>query len=125
MPYDDNNIFAKILRKEIPCDNVFENDFALAFKDIQPQAPVHILVIPKGRFVSSNDFYQKASDEQIAGLMRALAHVAKQTGVVENGYRFLANHGKNARQEVPHFHIHLFGGRDLGSMLPANPKPAK
>jgi histidine triad (HIT) family protein len=118
MAYDRNNIFARILRGEIPCSKVYENDHVLAFNDIQPQTPVHILVIPKGPYVSADDFGEKASDAEIAAFMRAVSHVAKQVGVADSGYRILANHGNDANQEVPHFHIHIFGGRRLGAMVP-------
>lgn len=118
MAYDPNNIFARILRGEIPCSKVYENDHVLAFNDIRPQTPTHILVIPKGPYVSADDFGEKASDAEIAALMRAVSHVAKLAGVAESGYRILANHGVNANQEVPHFHIHIFGGRRLGAMVP-------
>lgn len=118
MTYDPNNIFAKILRGEIPCNKVFENEFALAFHDINPQAPVHVLVIPKGPYVSQDDFSAKASDAEISGFFRAVGAVARQIGVAEEGYRFLGNVGTNGRQEVPHLHIHIFGGRTLGAMLP-------
>ncbi len=117
MAYDDQNIFAKILRGEIPCDRVYEDDHALAFDDINPQAPVHVLVIPKGPYQSLDDFSEKASDAEIAGFMRAVGNVARQLGLVGDGYRILANHGVNARQEVPHFHFHVFGKRDMGPML--------
>lgn len=117
MSYDPDNIFAKILRGEIPCDKVFENDHAIAFNDIRPQAPVHVLIIPKGAYVSSTDFSSKASPEEIAGLMRAIHAVAEMTGVLEGGYRLIANAGENGLQEVPHFHVHLLGGRPLGRML--------
>jgi histidine triad (HIT) family protein len=118
MAYDSNNIFARILRGEIPCSKVYEDDHVLAFNDIRPQTPVHILVIPKGPYVSADDFGEKASDAEIVALMRAVSHVAKLAGVAENGYRILANHGNAANQEVPHFHIHIFGGRRLGAMVP-------
>ncbi len=117
MAYDDDNVFARILRGEIPCDRVYEDEHVLAFNDIQPQAPVHILVIPKGRYVSMDDFSANASDAEIAALMRAVGHVAREAGVAEQGYRFLANTGPDARQEVPHFHVHVFGGRRLGRMV--------
>ena len=117
MAYDNENIFAKILRGEIPCDKVYENDHALAFKDINPQAPVHILVIPKGPYVSYADFGQQASDAELAGFMRAVGEVAKQLGVTERGSRILSNQGEDGHQEVPHFHVHLFGGKDLGRMI--------
>ena len=119
MAYDDQNIFAKILRGEIPCDKVYEDDFALAFKDIAPRTPVHVLVIPKGAYVSSQDFHEKASDADIAGFYRAVATVATQLGIVDNGYRALSNHGADALQEVPHYHVHLFAGCNLGAMIKA------
>ena len=115
--YDPNNIFARILRGEIPCRKVYEDDFALAFHDINPQAPVHVLVIPKGAYISLDDFTRHGSDTEIAGLFRAVGTVARQLGVDASGFRFLANNGTNAHQEVPHLHIHLFGGRSLGPML--------
>lgn len=115
--YDQNNVFAKILRGEIPCKKLLETEHALAFHDIAPQTPVHVLVIPKGAYVSSADFFAKAGDAEIAGFCRAVAEAAEQLGVVEQGYRILANHGPDAHQEVPHFHVHLFAGRDLGRMI--------
>ena len=117
-PYDDHNIFAKILRGEIPCSKVYEDDHALAFHDIAPQAPVHILVIPKGAYVSWDDFSAKANDADVAGFVRAVGHVAREQGLVAPGYRLLANTGGHGHQEVPHLHVHLFGGRQLGAMLP-------
>lgn len=117
MAYDDGNVFARILRGELPCKKVLETDHALAFHDIQPQAPVHVLVVPKGRYVSMDDFSANASAAEIEGFFRAVGEVARQTGVVDNGYRLLANHGRDGRQEVPHFHVHVFGGRDLGGMV--------
>lgn len=120
MAYDPNNIFAKILRGEIPCNKVYEDDHALAFHDINPQAPVHVLVIPKGDYVSMADFTAHAPDALVTGFMRAIGKVADQLGLVEPGYRTLANAGVNAHQEVPHLHIHIFGGRPLGPMLDRN-----
>lgn len=117
MSYDPQNIFAKILRGEIPCDTVYENDHALAFRDIHPKAPVHVLIIPKGAYLSSSDFSEKASAEEIAGFMRAIHAVAEKSGVLESGYRLIANAGANGHQEVPHFHVHLLGGRPLGPLL--------
>lgn len=117
MAYDSNNIFAKILRGEIPCEKVYENDYALAFKDIAPQAPVHTLVIPKGAYVSFDDFSANASDVEIAGYIRAIGVVAREAGVVESGYRILSNIGEDGGQEVPHLHVHIFGGRRLGTMV--------
>ena len=115
--YDPQNIFAKILRGEIPCDKIYENGHALAFRDIHPKAPVHVLIIPKGAYVSSSDFSAEASPDEIAGFMRAVHAVAEQTGVLESGYRLIANTGADGHQEVPHFHVHLLGGRPLGAML--------
>ena len=117
LPYDDQNIFAKILREEIPNRTVYEDDWALAFHDINPQAPVHVLVIPKGAYVSWDDFAAKASEAEIAGFVRAVGTVARDLGLVEPGYRLLANVGQHGHQEVPHLHVHLFGGRPLGAML--------
>lgn len=116
-PYDPDNIFAKILRGEIPCNKVYEDEFSLAFHDIAPQAPVHILVIPKGEYVSWDDFSEKASAEEIAGFVRAVGHVAREQGLPVRGFRLLANVGRNGGQEVPHLHVHLFGGGPLGPML--------
>jgi len=118
MAYDPNNVFAKILRGEIPCKKVHEDAHVLAFHDINPQTPVHVLVIPKGAYVSSDDFGANASDAEIAALLRAVAKIARELGVADTGYRMLANHGHDANQEVPHFHIHIFGGRRLGAMVP-------
>ena len=116
-PYDDGNIFAKILRREIPSTAIYEDEFAYAFPDINAQAPTHILVIPKGRFVSWDDFSAKASDAEIAGFARAVGKVAREAGLVEPGYRLLANTGPDSHQEVPHLHVHIFAGRPLGPML--------
>ena len=117
LPYDDQNIFAKILRGEIPNRTVFENDWALAFHDIAPQAPVHALVIPKGAYVSWDDFSARASEAEITGFVRAVGSVARDLKLAEPGYRLLANIGQHGHQEVPHLHVHLFGGRPLGPML--------
>jgi histidine triad (HIT) family protein len=119
LPYDDANIFAKILRGEIPARTVYEDSFALAFHDIHPQAPTHVLVIPKGRYVSWDDFSAHATDGEIAGFVRAVGTVARELGLVAPGYRLLANTGFDSHQEVPHLHVHLFAGRPLGHMLPA------
>ena len=116
-PYDDSNIFARILRGELPCDKVFEDEHILAFNDINPLAPTHILVIPKGRYVSWDDFSEKGSDEEIAAFVRAVGEIAREAGLVQDGYRLLANVGMNSGQEVPHLHAHIFGGRPLGPML--------
>jgi len=117
LPYDDQNVFAKILRGEIPNRTVFEDEWALAFHDINPQAPTHVLVIPKGAYVSWDDFSARAPAEEIAGFVRAVGHVARSLGLVEPGYRLLANIGQHGHQEVPHLHVHLFGGKPLGPML--------
>lgn len=117
MAYDRNNVFARILRGELPCNKVYEDEHVLAFRDIHPQAPVHVILIPKGEYVSVDDFAANASTAEQAAFMRAIGHIAHQEGVVESGYRILANHGAAAHQEVPHFHLHIFGGRDLGPML--------
>lgn len=117
LPYDDDNIFAKILRGEIPNRTVYEDEWALAFHDINPQAPHHILVIPKGKYVSWDDFSSSASADEIAGFVRAVGHVAREAGMVEPGYRLLANIGKDGHQEVPHLHVHIFAGKPLGPML--------
>jgi diadenosine tetraphosphate (Ap4A) HIT family hydrolase len=116
-PYDDSNIFARILRDEIPSTKVYEDEQVLAFNDINPLAPTHILVIPKGPYVSWDDFSAKASDAEIAGFIRAVGQIAREAGLVEPGYRVLANVGVNSGQEVPHLHLHIFGGRPLGPML--------
>ncbi|MGB4057121.1 MAG: histidine triad nucleotide-binding protein [Alphaproteobacteria bacterium] len=115
--YDKNNIFAKILRGEIPCKRVYEDNYALAFHDIKPQAPIHILVIPKGQYVAFDDFSLKASVEEIRGFYLAVAKVAAGQGLTEDGYRIISNAGVDGGQEVPHFHVHLVGGRKLGAML--------
>jgi len=117
LPYDDSNIFARILRGEIPCRKVYEDEFALAFHDINPQAPVHILVLPKGAYVSWDDFSARAGEAEIAGFVRAVGKVARDEGLVGAGYRLLANVGAASGQEVPHLHVHIFGGRGLGPML--------
>ena len=116
-PYDDTNIFAKILRGELPCNKVYEDDFALAFHDIRPQAPIHVLVIPKGAYVSWDDFTAKAPDLEIAGFTRAVGAVTRQLGVDEPGYRLMVNMGQNGHQEVPHLHVHIFGGRQFFHMI--------
>jgi histidine triad (HIT) family protein len=116
-PYDESNIFARILRGEIPCKTVYEDKQVFAFHDINPLAPTHILVIPKGPYVSWDDFSEKASDEEIANFVRAVGRIARDAGLVDQGYRVLANVGLNAGQEVPHLHLHIFGGHPLGPML--------
>ena len=121
MKYDVNNIFAKILRNEIPCQKVYENDYALAFNDINPQAKTHVLVIPKGSYVNMDDFSQNAKEEEIVSLIRALGEVAKIVGVSTyssgQGYRYIGNNGPDGGQEVPHLHFHIVGGEPLGRMV--------
>jgi diadenosine tetraphosphate (Ap4A) HIT family hydrolase len=117
LPYDRDNVFARVLRGELPCNKVYEDEWALAFHDIAPLAPVHILVIPKGEYVSWDDFSAKASDEEIAGFVRAVGHVAREQGLVEPGHRLLVNIGQHGGQEIAHLHVHIFGGRPLGTML--------
>lgn len=120
-PYDDANVFAKVLRGEIPSRRVYEDEWAVAFHDIAPQAATHVLVIPRSNYVSLADFATKAPPEEVAGFFRAVATVAKQLGLEEPGYRILANMGRHAGQEVPHFHVHVFGGHPLGPMLARAP----
>jgi diadenosine tetraphosphate (Ap4A) HIT family hydrolase len=116
-PYDENNIFAKILRGEIPCAKVFEDEHTLAFNDINPLAPFHVLVIPKGAYVSWDDFAERGGEAEQAALVRAVGRVARDAGLVGGGYRLLANVGQDGGQEVPHLHVHIFGKRKLGPML--------
>lgn len=117
MTYDPHNIFAKILRKEIPCAPVYEDEYVLAFNDIHPRAPVHVLVVPKGPFESLTDFSQSASPEELAAFFRAVGVIVTQLGLDKAGYRTIANAGLNGGQEVPHFHLHILAGRPLGPML--------
>jgi diadenosine tetraphosphate (Ap4A) HIT family hydrolase len=117
LPYDEQNIFAKILRGELPSKKLMENEHVLAFHDINPLAPVHVLVIPKGSYVSWDDFSEKATDAEMAALTRAIGEVARMVGADAQGYRVLSNVGKRAGQEVPHLHVHVFGGQPLGPML--------
>ena len=117
MAYDDTNIFAKILRGEIPAKKIYEDDFALAFHDIGAKAPVHVLVIPKGKYVSIADFGSNASEREITGFYRALSKVANDLGLVDDGFRSIANTGVNGGQEVPHYHVHLLGGKKIGPMV--------
>ena len=116
-PYDNQNIFARILRDEIPSQRIFEDEWAIAFHDIAPQAPIHVLVIPRGPYVALSDFTASASDAEIAGFFRAVGQVAKQLGLEQPGFRVLSNMGVHSGQEVPHLHVHLFGGAPLGPML--------
>lgn len=115
--YDTNNIFARILRGEIPCKKAHETDHSLAFYDIAPQAPVHILVIPKGAYTDMSDFATRASTQEKADYFSAIGHVAEISGLQASGYRVISNCGSNSGQEVPHLHMHLLGGKKLGKML--------
>jgi diadenosine tetraphosphate (Ap4A) HIT family hydrolase len=115
--YDDDNIFAKILRGELPNTTVYEDDHVLAFHDIAPQAPVHILVIPKGRYIAQDDFHAQASDAEIVAFWRAVAKIARDEGLTADGHRVIANQGAASGQLVPHFHVHIMGGRRLGPLL--------
>ncbi len=117
LPYDDHNIFARILRGELPCNKVYEDDWSIAFHDIRPQAPVHVLVVPKGRYVGWEDFTASASDAEIAGFTRAIGEVTRQLGLAEPGYRLMVNMGRDGHQEVPHLHVHIFGGRQFRLMI--------
>jgi diadenosine tetraphosphate (Ap4A) HIT family hydrolase len=119
--YDDQNVFAKILRGEIPSRKVYEDEWVYAFHDIHPQAPVHVLVIPRGKYVSLADFSTKAGEAEIAGFFRAVGRIAKQLELEQPGYRVIANVGPDSGQEVPHFHVHICGGRALGRMIPLPP----
>lgn len=117
MAYDENNIFAKILRGELPCNKVYENEHALAFHDINPLMPVHVLVIPKGHYVTLNDFTDQGAPEALAGFLQAVGESARIVGVEADGYRIVANNGRHAHQEVPHFHVHIFGGREISGRM--------
>jgi len=120
MKYDDNNIFAKILRKEIPCQKIFENEHVLSFYDINPQKKIHALIIPKGKYINLDDFNCRASEEEILALSKAITDVAKILGISigkGKGYRVLTNLGEHGAQEVPHLHFHLFGGEQIGRMV--------
>jgi diadenosine tetraphosphate (Ap4A) HIT family hydrolase len=117
MSYDPHNIFARILRGEIPAHKIYEDEHVLAFNDIRPQAPVHVLVIPKGPYVSLDEFHAMAGPAEQAALMKALGHVARLTGVADSGYRIIANNGRDGHQEVPHLHFHILGGRPMGRMV--------
>jgi len=117
LPYDDANVFAKVLRGELPCNKVYEDEFALAFHDIRPQAPIHVLVIPKGSYVSWDDFTAEADDREIAGFMRSVGAVTRQLELDDPGYRLMVNMGGHGHQEVPHLHVHIFGGRQFFHMI--------
>jgi len=121
MPYDDNNVFAKILRGELPCRKIYEDGQALAFYPLVDAAPIHALVIPKGKYVSAADFNATATPEEIAGFYRAVSHVARLLGVEDSGYRLISNAGPHSHQEVPHYHVHILAGRPLGPMLTPAP----
>lgn len=119
MIYDAGNIFAKILRGEVPCKKVYENEFVFAFHDVAPEAPVHVLIVPKGEYVSFDDFSAQASPDELHGFFAAIGKVAELLGVAESGYRLVTNHGPDASQSVFHFHVHLLAGKPLGKLLPA------
>lgn len=123
MPYDPNNIFARILRGEIPCQRVYEDDSVLAFRDIAPAAPVHVLVIPKGAYCSFDDFIGVAAPADVAQFFLTVRKVAADLGLVDGGYRLITNHGPDAAQSVPHFHVHILAGRPLGGLLPGDAPP--
>jgi len=118
MTYDAENVFAKIINGELQCAKIYEDDNVIAFNDIAPAAPVHILVIPKGEYTSFNDFVQKAELEKVGSFFRIVQDLAASAGLVEGGYRLITNHGKNASQSVAHFHVHILGGKQLGALLP-------
>jgi len=120
MSYDDNNIFSRILRGEVPATKIYEDEHVLAIQDIHPQAPTHILVMPKGKYVSFDDFSAKASDAEIVALTKATGLIAREAGVADTGYRLIVNHGPHSHQEVPHLHIHILGGRPMGPLLHRN-----
>lgn len=120
MSYDNTNIFARILRNEIPCQRISEDDYGLAFHDIAPKAPVHVLVIPKGAYTDALDFHGRASQEEVTGFSRFLAGTIEKLDLKEQGYRLISNHGVHGGQEVPHYHIHILGGRPLGPMVNAS-----
>lgn len=117
MAYDRNNVFARILRGELPCTKVYEDEHVLAFRDIAPQAPSHVVLIPKGEYASADDFSAQASDAELAAFMRAIAKIVAAEGIADTGFRLIANTGRDGHQEVPHFHLHIVGGRDVGPML--------
>ncbi len=118
MIYDTENIFAKIIRGEIPCSKVYEDEFAFAFHDIKPDAPVHVLVLPKGEFVSFDDFVRSASPSFVSGFFASVQKIALQLGITESGYRLITNHGADASQSVFHFHVHILAGKSLGGLVP-------
>ncbi len=121
MAYDSDNIFAKIIRKEIPSEPLYDDDHLLAFRDIEPAAPVHVLVIPKGEYVSYDDFCANAPAETVAHFFQTVQKIASETlGLNENGYRLITNHGRDASQSVPHFHVHILGGKALGGLVPGD-----
>lgn len=121
MTYNHSNVFAKILRKEIPSQPIYDDQYAIAFPDMAPAAPTHVLVIPKGEFISFNDFMQNAEPDMITGFFKAVQKTAAQLGLQEGGYRLISNHGADASQTVPHFHMHILGGTQLGGLLPSAP----
>ena len=120
MKYDTNNIFAKIIRGDIPTEKLFEDEHVLAIKDVAPAAPAHALVLPKGEYVSFDDFALHAAPEVVAHFFKTVTYIARKLQLEESGYRLIMNHGKNASQSVPHFHVHVIGGRPLGALLPGD-----
>ncbi len=118
MPYDEQNVFARILRGEIKASKVYEDEFAFGFKDISPAAPAHVLVIPKGKFISFHDFSTKASAKEMEGFFKAVQKIASELKLDKSGYRLIMNHGPDASQTVHHFHVHILGGRALGGLIP-------
>ena len=120
--YDKENPFAKIIRKEIPTDIVYEDDVCLAFNDISPAAPIHVLVVPKGEYISFHDFAQKAGEQEVSAFFRSVRKIADDLGLDDNGYRVIFNHGADASQTVFHFHVHIIGGRALGGLVPSDNK---
>jgi len=116
MKYNNNNIFFKILKGQIPCDKVYEDEMVLCFKDINPVSEIHLLVIPKNKYISFDDFVSGSRDQELVGFFKSIKKITKKLKIDKSGYRLIANHGKNANQEVPHFHFHLLGGEDLGGI---------
>ncbi len=118
--YDQNNVFARILRGEIPSKTVYQDEFVVAIEDMHPAAPVHVLIMSRGEYTSFDDFVTKAPEGLVSRFFKTVQRIAQQLNVPESGYRLIANHGKNASQSVPHFHVHLIGGRLLGALLPGD-----
>ena len=117
MSYNSQNLFAKIIRKEIPCNKVYEDDKVIAFHDINPVAPIHILVLPKGEYISFDDFAATSSAADIANFFQTIQKIANEAGIIENGYRLIMNHGSDASQTIDHFHVHIIAGKALGGLI--------